>query len=57
MHALLYLKCASATIGQAVQHCNEEGRGFVWSAQQSVEQARALVDALLNGIELRVLKD
>ncbi|CAI8928599.1 hypothetical protein EMIT053CA3_60006 [Pseudomonas donghuensis] len=57
MHALLYLKCAIATIGQAVQHCNEEGRGFVWSAQQSVEQARALVDALLNGIELRVLKD
>ncbi|QHF28842.1 DUF6124 family protein [Pseudomonas sp. R32] len=57
VHALLYLKSASATIGQAVQHCSEEGRGFVWSAQQSVELARALVDALLDGIELRVLKD
>ncbi|MDD2056816.1 DUF3077 domain-containing protein [Pseudomonas sp. GD03860] len=51
VHALLYLKCASTTVGQAVQHTSEAGRGFVWSTQHSVEMARALIDALLDGLE------
>ncbi|PRA55926.1 MULTISPECIES: DUF6124 family protein [Pseudomonas] len=51
VHALLYLRCASTTIAQAVQHTSEAGRGFAWSTQHSVEMARALIDALLDGIE------
>lgn len=53
VHALLHLKCASTTLPQAVQHSSEAGRGFVWSAQSSVDMAMALIDALLDGIELR----
>lgn len=56
VHALLYLRCASTTIPQAVQHTSDAGRGFVWSAQHSVEMAKALIDALLDGIEQRQLK-
>ncbi|MCP6692529.1 DUF6124 family protein [Pseudomonas donghuensis] len=56
VHALLYLKCASATISQAVQHTSEAGRAFVWSSQHSVEMASALMDALLDGVEARQLK-
>lgn len=54
VHASLYLKCASADIGQVLQHTSEAGRGFAWSTQHSLELARALIDALLDGIELSV---
>lgn len=55
VHASLYLKCASATIPKAVQYTQEPGRGFAWSTQHSVEMAKALIDALLDGIEERQL--
>lgn len=51
VHALLYLKCAHATIPQAVQYTSAEGRGFVWSTQHSVQMAMGLIDAVLDGIE------
>lgn len=53
VHASLYLKCASASISQTLQYTSEEGRAFAWSTQHSQEMARALIDALLDGIELR----
>ncbi|MFJ2547709.1 DUF6124 family protein [Pseudomonas sp. NPDC087612] len=56
VHAVLYLKCASATISQVVKHTDNEGRAFVWSSQHSVEMASALMDALLDGVEARQLK-
>ncbi|MDD2049546.1 DUF6124 family protein [Pseudomonas putida] len=55
VHASLYLKCASSTIPQAVQYTKEPGRGFAWSTQHSVEMAKALIDALLDGMEERQL--
>jgi len=55
VHASLYLKCASATLPQAVQFTKEPGRGFAWSTQHSVEMAKALIDALLDGMEERQL--
>jgi len=53
VHASLYLKCASATMGQALQFTSAQGRGFAGSAQHSQEMAKALIDALLDGIELQ----
>ncbi|MGH8463448.1 MAG: DUF6124 family protein [Pseudomonas sp.] len=53
VHASLYLKCASVNIEQALAHTRETGRGFAWSTQHSLELARALIDALLDGIDLQ----
>lgn len=56
VHASLYLKCASVTIPQAVQYTREPGCGFAWSTQHSVEMAKALIDAVLDGIEQRQVR-
>ncbi|MDD1975964.1 MULTISPECIES: DUF3077 domain-containing protein [Pseudomonas] len=53
VHASLYLKCASVNIEQVVQYTREPGRSYAWSTQHSVEFARALIDALIDGIELQ----
>ncbi|WP_166366918.1 DUF3077 domain-containing protein [Pseudomonas akapageensis] len=55
VHAALYLKCASDTGPQVVEHSNEVGRGFAWSTLHSVQMARALIEAVLDGIEARYL--
>ncbi|QVM94450.1 hypothetical protein JYG36_15100 [Pseudomonas sp. SORT22] len=51
VHALVYLRCASSTIAEAVQYSSEAGKGLVWSTQHSVEMAVALIDAVLDGVE------
>ncbi|NBA93417.1 DUF6124 family protein [Pseudomonas sp. R5(2019)] len=51
VHASLYLKCVLATAQEAVPHTGEAGRGMLWSAVHSAEMAKALVDALLDGLE------
>ncbi|WP_301838807.1 hypothetical protein U9R80_26460 [Pseudomonas sp. JQ170C] len=40
-------------MGQALQFTSAQGRGFAWSAQHSQDMAKALIDALLDGIELQ----
>ena len=57
VHASLYLKCASVNIEEAVQYTAEPGKSYVWSTQHSVELARALIDALIAGIELQRVPD
>lgn len=52
VHAHLYLKCARATATEALQYTSESGRDFARSTQHSLELACALIDALLDGIEL-----
>ena len=52
VHALLYLRCASSTIAEALQYSSDAGKGFVWSTQHSVEMAVALIDAVLDGVEV-----
>ncbi|MGX1125888.1 DUF3077 domain-containing protein [Pseudomonas sp. HLS-6 TE3448] len=51
VHAALFLKCAIDTCPQAVQYTDETGRGFAWSTLHSVQMAKGLVDAVLDGIE------
>ncbi|PSS48591.1 DUF3077 domain-containing protein [Pseudomonas sp. BBP2017] len=55
VHASLYLKCASVNIEEAAQYTAEPGKSHVWSTQHSVELARALIDSLIDGIELQRL--
>ncbi|MNZ98116.1 hypothetical protein D3C78_1173910 [compost metagenome] len=57
VHASLYLKCASVSIEEAVRYTAEPGKSYVWSTQHSVEFARALIDALIDGIELQRFPD
>ncbi|WP_442110740.1 DUF6124 family protein [Pseudomonas sp. NUPR-001] len=55
VHASLYLRCASVNVEQVVQYVGEPGRSYAWSVQHSVELARALIDSLIDGIELQRL--
>jgi hypothetical protein len=55
VHAALYLRCASDTGAQALEYTAEPGRGFAWATVHSVEMARGLVEAVLDGIEVRNL--
>jgi hypothetical protein len=51
VHAALYLKCASVTAPQALDYTGEPGLGFAWSTLHSMQMAKALIDAVLDGIE------
>ncbi|WP_166359728.1 DUF3077 domain-containing protein [Pseudomonas akapageensis] len=51
VHAALYLKCACDIGPQVVEHTNEVGRGFAWSTLHSAQMAKALIEAVLDGIE------
>ncbi|UVJ46282.1 DUF3077 domain-containing protein [Pseudomonas sp. LS1212] len=55
VHAALYLRCASDNGQQAMEYTAEPGRGFAWATQHSVQIAKALIDAVLDGIEARHL--
>ncbi|MCY1395478.1 hypothetical protein D3C76_493770 [compost metagenome] len=54
VRAALYLKCACDP--QVVEHTNDVGRGFAWPTLHSVQMAKALIEALLDGIEARLLQ-
>ncbi|KJK18592.1 hypothetical protein UB48_08930 [Pseudomonas sp. 2(2015)] len=56
VHASLYLKCASLTGPLAVEHTREPGRGLLQATLHSHEMAKALIDALLDGLESRAIK-
>jgi hypothetical protein len=56
VHAALYLRCASDIGTQAIEYTSEPGRGFAWSTLHSVEMAKGLIDAVLDGIERRNFK-
>ncbi|WP_177414017.1 hypothetical protein [Pseudomonas tructae] len=51
VHALMYLKAATATFSQIVEHTEASGRGHAWATQHSLEVAMALVEAVLDGSE------
>ena len=57
VHAALYLKCATGTCLQAVDYTRECGRGFTWSTLHSLQIAEGLINALLDGIECRQMKE
>ncbi|UVJ42321.1 DUF3077 domain-containing protein [Pseudomonas sp. LS1212] len=57
VHAALYLRCASDTGQQALEYTAEAGRGFAWATLHSVQMAKGLIDAVLDGIESRNLKE
>ena len=56
VHAALYLKCASDTGPQALDYIADAGLGFAWSTLHSMQMAKGLIDAVLDGIECRKLK-
>ncbi|MDD1014581.1 hypothetical protein [Pseudomonas rubra] len=51
VHALMYLKAATATFSQTIEHTEACGRGHAWATQHSLEIATALVEAVLDGNE------
>ncbi|MCY1389858.1 hypothetical protein D3C76_206130 [compost metagenome] len=51
VHASLYLQAAYATANAACNHSMMDERGLHWATLHSVEIAKALVDALLDGAE------
>lgn len=53
VHASLMLKCACATANEACNQSNAVEKGLLWSTLHSLEVAKALVDALLDGAEAR----
>lgn len=51
VHASMYLRSANDTAMLACDNVASETRGLVWAALHSIEMAKGLVDALLDGIE------
>lgn len=51
VHISLYLQSAYATANAACNQSSMEERGLHWATLHSVEIAKALVDALLDGAE------
>ncbi|MNJ75357.1 hypothetical protein D3C77_724440 [compost metagenome] len=51
MHASLYLSCAYDTGYKAFDNIDPAHKGFLWSTLHSLEMAKGLVDALLDGME------
>ena len=51
VHASLLLQCTCDTAHRLSEKVDEHGRNLVWSLLHSAESAKALVDALLDGIE------
>ncbi|WP_191833419.1 hypothetical protein [Pseudomonas fluorescens] len=44
------LQCAEATVCDAVDHLTLNDRSLVYGAGQHIETARALIDAVLDGV-------
>ncbi|MCY1398161.1 hypothetical protein D9M71_131870 [compost metagenome] len=55
VHAALYLKCASDIGPQVIEYTSEVGRGYAWSTLHSMEMAKGLIEAVLEGLERRKL--
>ncbi|MFK8330876.1 DUF3077 domain-containing protein [Pseudomonas sp. BJa5] len=53
VHVSLYLGCAYDTGYKAMDDIDPASKGFLWSTLHSVEMAKGLVDALLDGLEDR----
>ncbi|MDD0972988.1 DUF3077 domain-containing protein [Pseudomonas fontis] len=53
VHVSLYLRCAYDTAHKSFDGIDADNKGFLWSTMHSVEMAKGLVDALLDGIEER----
>ncbi|TDF79866.1 DUF3077 domain-containing protein [Pseudomonas sp. H9] len=51
VHASLYLSCAYDTGAKALDDIHPDSKNFLWSTLHSVEMAKGLVEALLEGIE------
>ncbi len=49
MHVSLLLKCAEEVSDEITERASGVERGLIWSMVHSVEMARAVVDALLDG--------
>ncbi|MNM97281.1 hypothetical protein D3C81_1097810 [compost metagenome] len=56
VHASMYLRCAHDTGMQACDKVDADARGMIWATLHSVEMAKGLVDALLDGIETQALE-
>ncbi|AZE47865.1 hypothetical protein C4K04_2182 [Pseudomonas chlororaphis] len=50
MHVSLLLKCAEEVSDEITEQGSGIERGLIWSMVHSVEMARAVVDALLDGV-------
>ena len=50
LHACHLLQCAEATVSDAVDHLTLNDRSLVCGAGQHIETARALIDAVLDGV-------
>lgn len=50
LHACQLLRCAEATVSDALDHLSLNDRVIVSGAGQHVEAARALIDAVLDGL-------
>jgi len=51
VHASMYLRCANDTGMQACDKVDPDTRGLIWATLHSIEMAKGLVEALLDGIE------
>ena len=47
----MYLKAATATFTHTLEHTEAPGRSYAWATQHSLELAKALVEAVLDGSE------
>ncbi|WP_166357998.1 DUF6124 family protein [Pseudomonas akapageensis] len=51
VHASLYLQCTCDAAHRLSEKVDQETRSLVWTLLHSAESAKALIDALLDGIE------
>ena len=50
LHACQLLRCAEATVSDALDHLTHNDRSLVSGAGQHIEAAHALIDAVLDGV-------
>lgn len=53
LHACHLLQCAEATVSDAADHLTLNDRSLVCGAGQHIEAARALIDAVLDGVGVK----
>jgi hypothetical protein len=53
LHACHLLQCAEATVSDAIEHLTLNDRSLVCGAGQHIETARALIDAVLDGVGVK----
>jgi hypothetical protein len=51
VHVSLFLKCAMDTANASSECAGVPEKGLMWSTMHSIETAKAIVDALLDGAE------